>query len=239
MHREERKDNSMRVRLLLDRKLAAISQFTNGNDSIYDFSDQQVLILQNGAKSVQKSTELALKVTKRMPADAAFKACWCKEAGSPALRDFPSEPSEIYCFRRKCTLDFRVHVGACAARPQTHKWWGGGGGGGAGGRPQTAHTESHRLHSLIYLFSPTLSVFSRNSPPTEQPPGSRTPIPPSIYPFTSPSTSILPSILLHMTCGPPSSVFVSHSSSLMGPHNILDFYAAPTSADSGKNYYLL
>lgn len=111
------------------------------------------------------------------------------------------------------------------------------GGGGAGGRPQTAHTESHRLHSLIYLSDP-ICVFSK-FPPTEQLSGSRTPISPSIYPFTSPSTRILPPILLHMTYGTPSSVFVSHSSSVMGTHNIFDCYAALTSADSGKNYYLL
>lgn len=111
------------------------------------------------------------------------------------------------------------------------------GGGGPGGRPQTAHTESHRLHSPLYRSDP-ICVFLK-FPPTERLSGSGTPISPSIYPFTSPSTSILPSCLLPLTCGTPSSIFVSHSSSVMAPHNIFDCYAALTSADSGKNYYLL
>lgn len=57
-----------------------------------------------------------LKVTLRMPAEADAKKL------ARSLVDFPSEPSEIYCFRRKCTLDFRVCAGACAARPQIQKW---------------------------------------------------------------------------------------------------------------------
>lgn len=40
-------------------------------------------------------------------------------------------------------------MGACAVRPQSLKCRGRGGGQGV--EPQTAHTETHRLHSLIHL----------------------------------------------------------------------------------------
>lgn len=139
---------------------------------------------------------LKVAIPSPIPAEADCGR-WCKRAGSPALRDFPSEPSEIYCFTRKCIFEFRVRVGACAVRPQSLKCRGRGGRG-----------SNHRLHTLkptdsipwsIYRSNP-ISVFSQFHP-TGQLAGSRTAISPSIYPFTSPPTSILPSILLHMTYG--------------------------------------
>lgn len=108
-----------------------------------------------GSKDVQKSTELVLDVMIQMPAEADYRERW----SLPTLHDFPSEPSEIYCFRRKCTLDFSVHVGACAVRPQTQKWLGRGGGlttDCTHWKPQTPFPD--------LSISPTLSVLSRNSP---------------------------------------------------------------------------
>lgn len=126
-------------------------------------------------------------------------------------------------------------MGACAVRPQSLKCWGegDGGGGGQGGL-------DHRLHTLkptdsiprsIYRSNP-ISVFSQ-FPPTGQLEGSRTAISPCIYPFTSPSTSILPSILLHMTYGTPSISLCQSPLAICVWYKHYHFYAASTPADSG------
>lgn len=68
-----------------------------------------------------------------------------------------------------------------------------------GKRPQTAHTETHRLQSTIHLNLP-IYVFS---PPTKHLEGPQTPLPSSIYKKPLSSTSIPSSIHLPPFSWPP------------------------------------